>query len=427
MRLPIRLKPKIIDPQDKKIVLENFVSLSTLQDLNYLLPIIIPPYLIRVISPEKFGLIAFAQAFMQYFMILTDYSFNISATREIALCKTDKQKMCSIFSSVITVKCILAAASFTIFIAIVASVPKFRGDWLVYLLSFGSVIGNTLFPVWFFLGKEKMIYISAINIVGGILYVLSVFMLINNPLDYLYVPLLISLYFIFSGVLGLYIAFRKFGLEFVLQSYRNIRQGLKAGWDVFISIVAINAYTTTRVFAVGLLTNNTITGYYSIAERIANFIQTFPLDSLSWALYPRLNKIFAKNKRRALRLVHKIQNSVTLTYLIVIPALLLITPFLVRIACGTLYVPVNVALRLLLVSVFFVCANAFRVQFLLVCSRADIYSKLYIAAASIGLPLIFLLTFYFSYVGAALSTTALEAGIIIATLRLVKKLTESRN
>lgn len=272
-----------------------------------------------------------------------------------------------------------------------------------------------------------MIYISAINIVGGILYVLSVFMLINNPLDYLYVPLLISLYFIFSGVLGLYIAFRKFGLEFVLQSYRNIRQGLKAGWDVFISIVAINAYTTTRVFAVGLLTNNTITGYYSIAERIANFIQTFPLDSLSWALYPRLNKIFAKNKRRALRLVHKIQNSVTLTYLIVIPALLLITPFLVRIACGTLYVPVNVALRLLLVSVFFVCANAFRVQFLLVCSRADIYSKLYIAAASSGLPLIFLLTFYFSYVGAALSTTALEAGIIIATLRLVKKLTESRN
>lgn len=155
MRLPIRLKPKIIDPQDKKIVLENFVSLSTLQDLNYLLPIIIPPYLIRVISPEKFGLIAFAQAFMQYFMILTDYSFNISATREIALCKTDKQKMCSIFSSVITVKCILAAASFTIFIAIVASVPKFRGDWLVYLLSFGSVIGNTLFPVWFFPEKKR--------------------------------------------------------------------------------------------------------------------------------------------------------------------------------------------------------------------------------------------------------------------------------
>jgi PST family polysaccharide transporter len=427
MRSPIRLRPKIIAPRDKKIVLENFISLSTLQGLNYLLPILILPYLIRVIGPEKFGLIAFAQAFVQYFVILTDYGFNVSATREIALCKTDRQKMHSIFSSVITVKCLLSVISFIIFIAIVASVPKFRSDWQVYLLSFGVVIGNTLFPVWFFLGKEKMIYISGINIVGGILYIISVFMFIHSPADYLYVPLLNSLFFLFTGILGLHIAFRKFNLEYVFQSYKDIQRGLKAGWNVFVSIVAINAYTTTRIFAVGLLTNNTITGYYSIAERLANFIQAFPLDALSQAIYPRLNKIFAKNKKRAVRLMQKIQNSITFTYLITVPILFLITPLIVRIACGTLYTQVNIALRLLLVSVFFVCANAFRVQFLLICDRADIYSKLHIVAASIGLPLIFLLTFSFSYVGTALSTTIIEAGIIIATLRLVKKLTGDLN
>ncbi|MCX5703794.1 MAG: oligosaccharide flippase family protein, partial [Candidatus Omnitrophica bacterium] len=401
--------------------MRNFSSLSTLQGLNYLLPILILPYLIRVIGPEKFGLIAFAQAFVQYFMILTDYGFSVSATRGIALCRSDKQKMCSIFSSVITVKCILSALSFIIFIIIVAAVPKFRGDWPVYLLSFGVVIGNTLFPVWFFLGKEKMIYIAGINIAGGILYIIAIFMFVAGPADYLYVPLITSLFSIFTGISGLYIAFRKFGLEFVSQSYEDIRSELKAGWNIFISIVSINAYTTTRIFAVGLLTNNTITGYYSIAERIANFIQTFPLDSLSQAIYPRLNKIFAKNKKRAARLMHKIQTSVILTYLILIPALLLITPFIVRIICGTLYAQVNITLRLLLVSVFFVSANAFRVQFLLISDRADLYSKLHIIAALIGLPLIFLLTLSFSYVGTALSTTVIEAGIIIATLRLVKK------
>ena len=71
---------------ERKTVLKNFASLSVLQAITYLLPILILPYLFRMIGPAKFGLIAFAQAFVQYFMILTDYGFSISATKEISLC-----------------------------------------------------------------------------------------------------------------------------------------------------------------------------------------------------------------------------------------------------------------------------------------------------------------------------------------------------
>jgi len=63
---------KIVTHKEHKIVLGNFLSLTSLQGISYILPLIVIPYLIRVIGMEKFGLIAFAQSCVQYFMILTD-------------------------------------------------------------------------------------------------------------------------------------------------------------------------------------------------------------------------------------------------------------------------------------------------------------------------------------------------------------------
>ncbi len=318
-----------------------------------------------------------------------------------------------------TVKLILAAISFIVLLLLIYFIPKFKADWPVYILSFGAVIGNTLFPVWFFQGQEKMRFISIINISGGMIYAIAIFILIKTPADFILVPVINSAYFLITGVLGLYTAFKKFDLEFIFQGYSNISNELRTGWSIFISMVSINAYTATRIFAVGLLTNNIVTGYYAIAERIAYAFQTFPLDSFSQAIYPRLSSIFARNKKRAYRLMNKIQDSTTLIFTLLMPIVILASPLITRIVCGAKYPEVISSLRILLVGVFFVAINAFRVQFLLVSGKPVIYSRIHIAAALIGLPLIFVFIIYFSFLGAALATVFIEAGILIATMKLV--------
>lgn len=413
---------KMVRPHERKAVMSNFASLTVLQAVTYLLPVIILPYLFRVIGPAKFGLIAFAQAFVQYFMILTDYGFSISATKQISLCQDEHAKICRIFSSVMTAKIILAFLSLLILGAIVYFVPKFRNDWLIFVFSFGTVIGNTLFPVWFFQGTEKMKHIADINIIGGILYAGLIFLFVRERSDYLMVPFISSCVFLITGILGQYIVFRKFRVAFKFEGYKNVRQQLKAGWDIFISIVAINAYTTTRVFIVGLLTNNTITGLYSIAEKIANLAQTFPLASFSQAIFPRLSKIFHKNKLKALNIMQRLQHITINISLIFLPVILIAAPVIIRIACGKVYIEAVLSLRLLLISVFFIAANAFRVQFLLVCGKTYIYSRIHVVMAIIGLPLIFLLIHSFSYTGAAMATIAIEAGIFAITYFTVKRI-----
>jgi PST family polysaccharide transporter len=412
---------------ERKTVLRNFASLSVLQAISYILPIVIFPYLFRTIGPDKFGLIAFAQAFTQYFMILTDYGFSVSATREISLCQNEHAKVSEIFSSVMLVKLVLAFASFLILGTIVYFVPKFRNDWMVYAFSFGAIVGNTLFPVWLFQGTEKMKHIADLNIFGGILFAILIFVLVRRPADYLRVPLISSGIFLLTGFMALHTVFSKLGISFRLPGYKTVRQQLEAGWNIFISNLAINAYTTTRTFTVGLLTNNTLTGYYSIAEKVAGLCQTFPLYSFSQALFPRLSQIFRRNKKRAFEFMQKIQYITVRISLICLPLIFVLAHYIVRIFCGGDYPEVVLTLRLLLVAVLFVSSNAFRVQFLLVCGKTHIYSRIHVIMAMIGLPLIFLLIDAFSYVGAAIATILIEAGIFTITYVTVNRLRFSRS
>jgi PST family polysaccharide transporter len=68
---------------------KNVAAPLILQGTNYLLPLLTVPYLVRVLGVENYGRVAFAYAFIQYFVVLTDYGFNLSATQKVALLRDD--------------------------------------------------------------------------------------------------------------------------------------------------------------------------------------------------------------------------------------------------------------------------------------------------------------------------------------------------
>jgi len=115
-------------------------------------PLITFPYLTRVLGPGNYGKVAFAVAFITYFNLITDYGFNLSATREISINRDDTKKVSRIYSSVMVTKTLLMLLTFTAMLTIVLSVDRFRSDLPLYIYTYGIVLGSVLFPVWFFQG-----------------------------------------------------------------------------------------------------------------------------------------------------------------------------------------------------------------------------------------------------------------------------------
>jgi PST family polysaccharide transporter len=179
--------------QDNKRLLTNFVSLFSLQATNFILPLIIFPYLIRVLGIEKFGLVSLAQASITYLMVFTDYGFNLSATRDTAIHKNDKKKLKSIMDAVFTTKFILSFIGFMVLIVVTGLIPAFRDEWWLFVLSFTMVIGYVLQPVWFFQGMEQMTYIAYLNLFTKLLFTGMVFIFIRSPSDYIYANLFLGI------------------------------------------------------------------------------------------------------------------------------------------------------------------------------------------------------------------------------------------
>lgn len=86
--------------KDGKALIENFISLSALQIVGYIFPLITLPYISRVVGVSHFGDIAFATAIVMYFQTFVDWGYNFTATRDLARVRDDKNMVSTIYSTV---------------------------------------------------------------------------------------------------------------------------------------------------------------------------------------------------------------------------------------------------------------------------------------------------------------------------------------
>jgi len=280
---------KLTRNEEKKRLLSNFFSLSALQVFSNILPLITLPYLVSVVGIDRFGLLMFAQSFIMFFNIFIEYGLNLVAIREISTHRHDKEKLTEIFSAVMGIKMLLVMVAFVLLSIIIFSFDKFSHDWEVYYLSFLFVIGNALFPSWYFQGREEMKFITIILVVARLLFAIMIFIFINEKGDYIYVPLLNGLGTILATLLSFWFVYDKFNQRFERQQFKLLKIYFNDSLHFTLSGIFQNIYMTANTFILGIFTNTIMVGYYSIAEKLYQAMLSF-YWSLSQVIYPYIVK-----------------------------------------------------------------------------------------------------------------------------------------
>lgn len=274
---------------DKKSLISNLSWLFCMRIAGYLFPMLTLPYLARVIGVSGYGKIAFASAVTLWVLTITNWGFSYTATRDVARCRDDNERVSDIYSDVlwsrlsVMVVCLVVIAVLSLF------VTALREEYLLLLFSLLSVPGHVLFPDWFFQAMEKMKYITIFNFIIRLFFTVAVFLFVKEESDYVLQPLFLSLGFIFSGVLAQIIIMGKWNVRLRAFSLPRVIDTLKKGADIFIAEFMPNLYNSFSQMLLSQVVGYSANGMYDAGNKFFALSKQF-FSLLSQTFFPFLSR-----------------------------------------------------------------------------------------------------------------------------------------
>lgn len=272
-----------------KVLIENFNFMAVFQLSRILFPLLIYPYLIRVLGKETYGMIAFANAFIAYLIILINFGFNISEITDISVNRDNKEKLCSIISSVIIIRFILLIISFLIIFLTWFTIPVFSHHKLLYMCYSGILIGTALDLSFYFQGIEKMKYITFISFFSNCILLLLVLLFVKNSSHYLLVPLFTSIGMLISTLSGLYIVFWRNKIKFKLQPFNRLKYYMRESLPFFSSRISDTVIDKSNILLIGSFIGLKEVAYYDLASKLVMALKA-PFQIFNQALFPNVSR-----------------------------------------------------------------------------------------------------------------------------------------
>ena len=291
--------------EHRKRIFNNFISLSVVQGLSIFFPLIIFPYLLQILGVEGFGVFTLIQTVIMYADLLVSFGFGLTATKHIAKNISDKEKTNNIITSVYFIKIILFLIPLILFLIAALFIPYLRNHFVLILISCMYVLGNLLFPDWYFQGIQKMRNITIVAFVSKCISLLLIILFVKHRTDVGYAIMAISVGNFIAGLVGFFILIKSISIKLQLAPRRYILSFFKESGYVFSSIILVPLYSSVNIFILRVFTNPLMVGYYAIAEKIFSAVSM--LTSIAnRTFYPHLSQLYSKSVEAYKKNVQKI-------------------------------------------------------------------------------------------------------------------------
>lgn len=396
-------------------LLENICSMVTLRAMEYILSFMLIPFLLRMLGPSSYGMIAFMQAIMGYFILCVSYGFNLMAPRDLAQADADEiSRIFSMYFWSMVLLCVGVTVCFVPAYAFLGAAFSDGADWPLFFAVYTSVIGTVIFPVWYFQGIQQMLYITVLNFLGRTATMVGIFVFVRGPDDYVLAAFLLSCTSMFAGA---------FSWKFIYEIHPGIlrrpvwadmKQAYRDGREIFLSLLASNLYTTSDVVILGVLTNPTVVGYYSGADKLITCIKQ-TVSAVNSAVYPYVSRVMRESKEEAFLFLRRQLLVYIVCGIIGGAVLYVISPWGVPFLLGERYIDSIGPLQIMaFVPLVVAMSNVMGYETMLPLGLEKIYSRVLIAASILNLMIIIPLISWGGAEGTAWAMLVTESFVTIA-------------
>jgi O-antigen/teichoic acid export membrane protein len=180
------------------------------------------------------------------------------------------------------------------------TIPFFNKDKTLFFFSLSMVIGQFLNPTWFFQGIENFKWITILNIISKIIYLLGVFVFLKRPTDYVYCNLIWGTGMIVANTICIFYIVFSFSFSFLNVKRENIINQLRENFSIFSSQIFVSLQMYSPIVLISFFGGNLMAGQFKIVDQIIVVFKTYILLFFNF-VYPRVCYLLDKSTKEALR------------------------------------------------------------------------------------------------------------------------------
>ncbi len=269
-----------------------------------ILPLIVTPYVARVLGAEQVGVYTFSSTVACYFIMFGKLGLDNYGNRSVAACREDIEKRSRVFWGIFIIQIMTSILSILIFILLVLTV--FKEDRRVYWMQL-IYVASILFDVsWFFYGMERFRLTTIRSLISRTLIIVCVFAFVHSDRDL----------WIYTGVMSACFMLEQVQLiPFMFPLVKRVRLKkeditchIVPNLKLFIPLFALSIYNWLDKIMLGIIVKSTaVVAFYAFAENIINLPKGI-LSALDTVMLPRISNLVANN--RIEEGVQKMKNSI---------------------------------------------------------------------------------------------------------------------